>query len=574
MKNRMRMNRCSNPKGIVSFSPGLRDTSYPGSQAGFISTPAGLCRVSAGEPQPRWGCLRSTAFPRVARASQPWAWSRNPVGIQQALTVTLFLTSRLVVLISVCAIVLILSGCALSKPPAHSQLVTNALPTGTTIPQRWSSPAATNAVADDWLKSFHDPRLDSLVVEAITNNLDLRQAAARVEVARQNVIVVGSQLQPQVGVNLGLGATRDDGNDDWYKSKRGLAGVAWEPDVWGRLRAQREAAKAGYQATTLDYSFARQSLAATAAKSWYLTIETRQLVGLAAQSVAIYSNLLDLVKIRRAAGKVTDLDVAEAAADLNAAQGQLRVNQGLYSDARRSLEVLLGRYPAAELAVAESFTPVPPPVQAGLPSSLLERRPDIAAAGQLVLAAFRTEESAKLALLPSFSLNLDGGKLSDNLLSMLQINPWMFSAAVGMHVPIYTGGALRAQIRIATAQQQQAIAGYGSVALTAFREVENALTSERLLTERLQFQQAEVRDRVEAVRIARLQYQAGAIDLLSVLQLQSDQIASEANLIRLRNAQLANRIGLHLALGGSFESAPAMAPVVAGPAAAGTMPDR
>jgi outer membrane protein, multidrug efflux system len=472
------------------------------------------------------------------------------------------------------ALAAVVTGCALSRPPAHSQLVTNALPQGTTIPLQWSSVTGTNDVANDWIRSFNDARLDALVAEAITNNLDLRQAAARVEVARQNVIVVGSQLKPQVGVDLGLGATRDDGHNDWYTAKKGLAGVAWEPDVWGRLRAQREAAKADAQATELDYSFARQSLAATAAKSWYLAIETRQLVGLAGQSVVIYSNLLDLVKIRRAAGKVTDLDVAEAAADFNTSQGQLRLAQGLYSDARRSLEVLLGRYPAAELAVAESFTPVPPPVQAGLPSSLLERRPDIAAGGQLVLAAFRTQESARLALLPSFTLNLDGGKLSDNLLSMLQINPWMFSAAVGMYVPIYTGGALRAQLRIATAQQQQAIAGYGSAALRAFVEVEAALTHERLLADRLQFQQGEVRDRVEAVRIASLQYKAGAIDLLSLLQLQGDQIGSEANLIKLRNAQLANRINLHLALGGSFESAPAVGSVVARPATAGLAPDR
>ena len=128
-------------------------------------------------------------------------------------------------------------------------------------------------------------------------------------------------------------------------------------------------------------------------------------------------------------------------------------------------------------------------------------------------------------------------------------------------MPIYSGGALHAQIKIATTQQQQVVAGYGSIALRAFREVENGLTNEQLLAQRLQFQQAEMRDRIESVRIASLQYIAGSTDLLSVLQLQSDQIASQANLIKLRNAQLANRIDLHLALGGSFESAPAVASV-------------
>jgi outer membrane protein TolC len=218
--------------------------------------------------------------------------------------------------------------------------------------------------------------------------------------------------------------------------------------------------------------------------------------------------------------------------------------------------VLLGRYPAAELTVAETFTPVPPPVQGGLPSSLLERRPDLMAAESQVLAAFRSEEAAKLALLPSFTLTLDGGRLSNGIVDILRLNPWLFRAALGVYVPVYQGGSLLAKIKIATAQQQQAIAGYGNVALTAFREVENALTSERLLAERIQFQHSEVHDRVEAVRIAKLQYKAGSIDLLSVLQLQSYQLGSERDLIKLHNAQLANRINLHLALGGSFNAFP------------------
>ena len=458
--------------------------------------------------------------------------------------------------VALCALAALVSGCALSKPPTHSQVVNNALPQGTTIPVRWTSAANTNPVANDWLKSFNDARLDAIVAEAITSNLDLRQAAATVEMARQNVVLVASQMKPQVGASFRLATTRDDQHDQWYNSQHALAGVAWEPDVWGRVRAQRAAAQAGYQATALDYAYARQSLAATAARSWYLTIETSQLVTLTEQSVVIYSNLLELVRIRRAAGKVSDLDVAEAGANLNAAENELRSAQGLASQARRDLEVLLGRYPGAEVKVAENFAPLPPPVQPGLPSSLLERRPDIVAAEQQVLAAFRAQEGAKLALLPTFTLSLDGGKLSDDLLSILQLNPWLVNAALGMYVPIYTGGALHAQIKIATAQQQQAVAGYGSAALTAFREVENGLTNEELLAQRLQFQQAEVRDRVESVRIATLQYKAGSTDLLSVLQLQSDQIASQANLIKLRNAQLANRIDLHLALGGSFDTAP------------------
>jgi outer membrane protein, multidrug efflux system len=170
-----------------------------------------------------------------------------------------------------------------------------------------------------------------------------------------------------------------------------------------------------------------------------------------------------------------------------------------------------------------------------------------------VLAAFRREEAAKLAVLPSFTLGVEGGRLENNLLSLLQLNPWLFRTAIGMTIPIYTGGELTARIAIATARQQAAVAAYGSTVLLAFREVENALTNEGLVSQRLEFDQAALRDRTEAVRISRIQYTAGATDLLSVLQLQADQIASDVSVIKLRNTQLANRINLHLALGGSFE---------------------
>jgi outer membrane protein, multidrug efflux system len=452
-----------------------------------------------------------------------------------------------------------LCGCALHKPPPHPTIVDQALPKATPLPPAWSSVPDTGNVTASWVKSFNDHGLEVVVSEAIANNLDLRQSAARVEAARQSVIVVGAKLKPQVSANFQGATTRAKDMDtiEQNQSNMELATVSWEIDVWGRLRAQRAAAQESYEAIALDYAFARQSLAATTAKSWYLAIETRQLLTLAEQSVNIYQKLLELVKVRRAAGKVADLDVAEASYQLDEAQTQLIIAQGLYSETRRTLEVLIGRYPAAELEVAETFTPLPPPIVPGLPSSLLERRPDIVAAEDEVLAAFRTEEAAKLALLPNFSFELEGGRLSDPLLSVLGLNPWLIHTAVGMFVPIYQGGALRAQIKIATAVQERSIAHFGGVALRAFGEVEVALTNERLLAERLPHTENAVLSHTEAVRVANLRYTAGTMDFLSVLQLEQGQIQSQADLIKLRNTQLANRINLHLALGGSFDNSPA-----------------
>jgi NodT family efflux transporter outer membrane factor (OMF) lipoprotein len=451
---------------------------------------------------------------------------------------------------------LTVAGCALSKPPEQAAVVKAALPDSTVIPATWRAPADTGSVSGGWLASFNDPGLTAVVTEAIANNLDLRAAAGRVDVARQSVGIVSAKLKPQVGLDVGGSVVKDADQPDAFTAGQGVIGVSWELDIWGKVRAQKAASVAGYNAAALQYAWARQSLAALTAKAWYLAVETRQLLSLSERSVLNYSQLLELVQLRRAAGKVSDLDVAEASAKLHTAQSQLRAAQADYADARRVLEVLLGRYPSAELAVADSFVPVPPPVAAGIPSLLLSRRPDVASQEQAVLAAFRSQESARLALLPSFGLTLSGGKLSDALLSLLSLNPWMVGGAVGMLVPIYQGGALRAQVRVATAQQEVQVARYGAVLLRAFAEVERALTNELLLAERLVAERAALVNRTDAVRIAMLKYRAGGIDLLSVIELQTSQLATEATVIQLENARLATRIDLYLALGGDFTHAP------------------
>ena len=462
---------------------------------------------------------------------------------------------RAILLVAGAALAVVLAGCALRVPPTHTEVVDRALPSGTQVPPAWQADPAAGAVSNDWLKSFNDPALEAIVAEALAHNPDLQVAATRVAIAQQTVIKVGAQLLPQVNAQLGARTTDDAGSDSRANSTIAFASIAWEPDVWGRLRAQRAAAEAGYEATALDYEYARQSLAATVAKVWILTTETRQLVALAEDSVNVYSELLALVKIRRTAGKDSDLDVADTGASLETAQSNLAAARQLYGETRRALEVLLGRYPAAEIEAAAEFPPMPPPAGTGLPSSLLERRPDIVAAERQVLATFRQQEAAELALLPTFSIAVLGGRVGNDLFNLLRLNPWLASAGIGASIPIYEGGALRANIAIATAEQAQAVAAYGAVALRAFREVEDALANEQTLLERLPFEQRAAADRATAVQIATVQYKAGRQDLLWVSNLQASQIDTDAVLIKLASLQRVNRIALYLALGGGFGTA-------------------
>ncbi|MBI4892960.1 MAG: efflux transporter outer membrane subunit [Acidobacteria bacterium] len=453
----------------------------------------------------------------------------------------------------------VLSGC-LSKAPSQKSVLDQSLPQGTTVPPAWQAETrAAGDVENEWLRSFQDPELDAVVAEAMVRNLDLAQAAAQLETVRQRVIVVSSQLKPQVGLGANVSTLRDADQPSNYTGARGLLGISWEPDIWGKLRAQREAARQEYQAAALEYAWARQSLAATTAKCWYQAVALRRMAEIQQQTVEAYAELLRLAGIRQAAGKVAGLDVAEAAANLDEMRSELSQTQGLLQSARRNLEVLLGRYPAAALEVRHEFATLPPPVPAGLPSSLLERRPDVAAAERGVLAAFYGHEAARLNLLPSFVLTFDGGRMNDHVLSVLRLNPWLYHAALGMNVPIYTGGRLSAEVKIATAIQQKSVASYGSAILAAFQEVEDGLTNERILGEQFSHLESALKQRAESVRLATIKYKAGAYDLLPVLQLQTSQYETQIQMIKLRNSRLANRIDLQLALGSGFDGSPAAA---------------
>jgi outer membrane protein, multidrug efflux system len=449
-----------------------------------------------------------------------------------------------------------LGGCALKAPPTHGEVVAQALPAPVRIPGAWQAPAQGGEVGNEWLKLFNDPALQAIVDEAIAHNPDLRAAASQVAIAQQAAVVVGAQLLPSVGVGLGA-RTLDDQGHGGASSTSAWLGAAWEADVWGRLRAQRAAAEAGAEATAFDYAWARQSLAATTARLWYQAIETGQLLALSGQAVDIYGELLRLVQERRNAGKDSDLDVVDVRAKLEQAQSSVERARQVYGESRRALEILLGRYPAAEIAVAQAYAALPPLTGAGVPAALLERRPDLLAAERAVIAAFRNREAAELALLPDFSLSLGGGRIGDAVLSLLRLNPWLATAAIGVSIPVYEGGALRAKVVIATEQQAQAVARYGAVTLNAFREVENALAAEPLLAAQFPLDQKALNDRLEAVRIATLQYKAGRRDLLWVGQLQSAALQTQADFIKLGSVQRANRVRLVQVLGGSFDVAPA-----------------
>jgi len=452
---------------------------------------------------------------------------------------------------------LLISACASPKPsPTVEEVVEQALPESTEIAQSftqvpsWSDVIAAGAVKDGWLKTFGDAELEKIVTEALQNNRELAVASANLDAAAALATQAGARLIP--AVNVGGGAQSTDRGDNTTNTSGAALNMQWELDIWGKLSSAAAAADESYRATEADLEAARQSLVAQTAKAWFLATEANLQLALSDEAVKIYEKTLEIVETRVEVGAGSPQDVFLAKADLNAAKERQRQAIGALTQSVRSIEVILGRYPSAELEVAREFVPTPPGIPVGIPAQLLERRPDLIAAERRVAAAFQRIESARAAKLPGVALTASGGSSSNELLDLIGVSSNFFSLGANFVAPLDLGGGLEAQVEIETAQQQAALANYGGIALRAFNEVESGLTNEQLLLEREAFLAAAVENSSNALDAAKIQYDAGAIDFLSVLQMQARTLNSRISLIRIKNARLAQRVDLHLSLGGDF----------------------
>jgi outer membrane protein, multidrug efflux system len=446
--------------------------------------------------------------------------------------------------------VTVLAGCiTLAKPPDTDELAKDVLPDGAPPPAEWSGgKAPSGAVEAGWLATFADPELDALVKEAILHNADLKVAAARVDQAAGYVAAVGGPRYPKVDL-LGRGGT---GIGDSSGLEGGLLSVSWELDVWGRVRYQVRGAKGTYAASQADFEYARLSLAALVAKSWFLATEATLQRGVVGDAVDAAARLLVLAQDRLRVGAGNELDVTTARLNLETYQDSLRQLDLSREQAVRSLELLVGRYPAAALAAPPQLGVLPPAVPAGLPSELLERRPDVLAAQQRVAAAFNLAHEAKAARLPRFSLTASVSDLSSEFFVLKNRNNPVWSIGGTVFAPLFSGGQLRAQSEIRTAEQIEAMAHYVTTALKAFGDVENALSSEFALADREQILTSAVADAQHALELAESRYRIGSGDLRQVEQQQLAYESARLNLLRVQSERRVQRVNLHLALGGDF----------------------
>lgn len=396
-------------------------------------------------------------------------------------------------------------------------------------------------VDTSWVKSFNDPSLEKLTQEALLNNRELR--VLKTQVDRANILVdkAASQLKPTVDLK---GAYNSRNTDNLSEVSLVGLNVRWEADVWGRLGLDKEAAKQNAKATESDYEYARQYLLASTAKAWFTLTTSKKQFDYSSKIVALYEKELDIMEKKLAVGFGEKRDVYRAKSNLNTAKNAKIEASNAYENAQRSLEVILGRYPAALIKANNELLAIPDSIPSGIPSEILERRPDLVAAQQRVAAAFYKQKSSVLLHLPTFKFSVGA--------SITSLSDAVADLVAGIFAPLYTGGAIEAEVAEASILQKQAIENYAQKALLAFKEVENNLSLEQRLLDQENYLRQIVADNKKSFELTKISYEVGKVEYLEVSDSIEKLVGSEISLLDIANKRLQNRINLHLSLGGGF----------------------
>ena len=454
-------------------------------------------------------------------------------------------------------VALLVSGCAVKAPPDTVAIKEQALPALQT-PAQWAVTApGVGAVVEGWLLAFNDDQLTAAVNEAIAHNADLRVGAARVEQAQLQARLAGAKLYPSVDL-LARGGGKLSGDGSGIQG--GVLSASWELDLWARVRSGRAASAAQAASAQADYAYARESIAALVAKSWILATELGLQAAEARTTIRANEELVRLADERARVGVGNQADAYSARATVGSYRDLLRQLELGQADAIRALELLMGRYPAAAATTSPRLPSYPGAVPAGLPSELLERRPDVIAAERRVAAAFHRIQEAKAARLPVISLTTSVSAITSDLFVLKDHSNPVWSVGASLLAPIFRGGALKTQVEIRTVEQKQSIAEYAVVGLRAFGEVESALAAEIAARDREEILAQAVNDNQQALTMVQTQFKIGSTDLRFVEQRQLSLASTRSALIRMQAEQRIQRINLHLALGGSFAVPPPAAP--------------
>ena len=452
-------------------------------------------------------------------------------------------------------LILLVSGCAVG--PNYRRPGVNA----PTVYRGQSGPARQASLADlPWWELFKDETLKGLIKTSLANNYDLAAAVARVEQARQ----VAAQARAEYFPAINYLSITSYGHNQFINSPAsnspgaqgfllGIATAAWEPDVWGRIRRTNEAARAEYLATEEARRGVMLTLASDVSQAYFELLGLRLQLEIAREATQSYSATLKLFTERLQGGLGNALQTSRAANDLAMAAAGIPDLERLVALKENQISILIGKNPGpieTKMKLLEETVPLEVP--AGLPSALLERRPDVLSAEQKLRAANAEIGVAKAAYFPQIGLTTFFGKLSTPLANLSSGNTNAWSIGANVSGPIFAGGAIRAQNRQAVAAWQEARAEYEQTALNAFRDVSDALISrEKYDAARMERMRA-VESGQEAVSLSRMRYLEGLSNYNEVLEAQQRLFPAQLALAETEINRRVVIVQLYKALGGGW----------------------
>jgi multidrug efflux system outer membrane protein len=450
----------------------------------------------------------------------------------------------------------LLTGCMVG-PDYHRPSV-DALPSF-----RFEEKDARDAANADWWKELQDPTLDALIEEALANNLTVQIAAANIEQAAAVLTQVRSPLFPQAEYSGSAARERASGISgtrlsSFIENPRNsfelFAGASWELDLWGKVRRLSEAARADLLGAEEARRGVILSLVASVANSYIQIRGLDAQLEIAKRTLDAYGESVKLFELQFQHGQVSQMTLEQARSQYQTAAVAIPEIELQIAQTENALSILLGRNPGPIVRGKSILDLELPVVPAGLPSQLLERRPDLAEAEQNLIAANAQIGAAKALYFPSISLTGAFGFQSSELSDLFRGSARTWSYSGSFTGPIFTAGAISGQVKQAEAARQAALLSYKNAILSAFSDVENALVSRRKLSEQLQAQQGLVASLREYARLAWMQYNGGYTPYLTVLDAESQLFPAELNYTQTRTLLLTAYVDIYAAMGGGWVS--------------------
>jgi NodT family efflux transporter outer membrane factor (OMF) lipoprotein len=466
-----------------------------------------------------------------------------------------------------------LTGCAVGPNYRRTQA---------SVPAQWTAPVTNGTQAgaeptdDEWWKSFNDQELDLLLQRAAQANYDVKLSVARLEEARAATGIAKSAFYPQISAGVSAERVRQIGVGLVPSSQKpggvrpqlfaydinnyqGRFDAAWELDVFGRIRREREAARADFRATEQERRDILISVFGDIGR-YYAELRGLQLrLEIANKNVAVAEDELKLTRDLAQAGQVTERDVAQAEAQLESTRAQIpQLKAGIEVSIHR-LSVLTGQQPGAldkELTTRSPLPVLPPDVAVGLPSDLLTRRPDIQRAEAQLAAATARVGVAKADYFPTFTLFGSAGRQAAQLHDLTLGLGNFFAAGPSVSVPVFTGGRIRSNVAVQNARVKQAQVIYQKTVLTSLEETENALVNYADEQSRRDHLDETVRASQDALNLANDQYRAGLADFLTVLDSERTLFANQDLLAQSQTFLVVDLVALYKAIGGGWQNFP------------------